>query len=121
MKFKIDQNLPAECGDILAAAGHDAMTVWQQSLGGAPDERIVQVCRAEDRVLITADLDLSDIVRYPPAVSPGFIVFRSRDQSRRAFVKMTRRLIPLFGQHGITGRLWILDEQRLRIRGGAAV
>ncbi len=41
MKFKIDQNLPAECGDILAAAGHDAMTVWQQSLGGAPDERIV--------------------------------------------------------------------------------
>jgi len=34
MKFKIDQNLPIEAVDLLAAAGHDAMTVYQQSLGG---------------------------------------------------------------------------------------
>lgn len=118
MKFKIDQNLPLECVEILAAAGHDAMTVWQQDLGGATDEKIVQVCRAEDRILITADLDLSDIVRYPPSASPGFIVFRTRDQSKHAMLDMTRRLIPLFSRHQITARLWILDIQKLRIRGG---
>jgi len=42
MKFKIDQNLPIESADLLIAAGHDAITVYQQSLGGAPDERIVE-------------------------------------------------------------------------------
>ena len=118
MKFKIDQNLPSECAEILAEAGHDAMTVVQQALGGAPDEKIVQVCRAEERILITADLDLSDIVRYPPADSPGFIVYRNRDQSKRSMLEMTRRLLPLFDQHAIAGRLWILDPLSLRIRGG---
>ena len=39
MKFKIDQNLPIEAADLLAAAGHDAMTVYERSLGGAPDEQ----------------------------------------------------------------------------------
>lgn len=38
MKFKIDQNLPIEAADVLTAAGHDALSVYQQSLGGAPDD-----------------------------------------------------------------------------------
>ena len=63
MKFKIDQNLPIEAADLLTAAGHDAVTVYQQSLGGPPDEPIVEVCKDEDRIPITADLDLSDIRR----------------------------------------------------------
>ena len=60
MKFKIDQSLPVEAADLLTVAGHDAMTVFQQSLGGASDEHIVDACKDEDRILITADLDLSD-------------------------------------------------------------
>jgi predicted nuclease of predicted toxin-antitoxin system len=44
MKFKIDQNLPAEFATILQQAGHDALTVFQQQLGGAPDPQIVAVC-----------------------------------------------------------------------------
>jgi len=55
MKFRIDQNLPIDSADLLIAAGHDAITVYQQSLGGAPDERIVEVCKDEGRILITAD------------------------------------------------------------------
>ena len=91
MKFKIDQNLPIEAADLLTAAGHsekllaghpDAMTVYQQSLGGASDERIVDICKDEDRILITADLDLSDIRRYPPALTPGYMVLRLPRQSK---------------------------------------
>ncbi len=77
MKFKIDQNLPIEAADLFTVAGHDAVTVYQQSLGGAPDERIVEVCKDEDRILVTADLDLSDILRYPPSRAPGYMVLRS--------------------------------------------
>jgi hypothetical protein len=32
MKFKIDENLPAEIKDDLLAAGHDALTVVEQGL-----------------------------------------------------------------------------------------
>ena len=117
MKFKIDQNLPAECASSLIAAGHDAMTVYEQSLDGAPDERIVEVCHAEGRILVTADLDLSDITRFPPAASPGYIVYRSRRQGKALMIELTRRLIPLLSMHPIAGHLWILEQDRLRIRG----
>ena len=95
MKFKIDQNLAVECALILTDAGHDAMTVYQQNLAGAPDEQIVKVCQQEGRVLITADLDLSDIRRYPPEQSPGFVVLRMNDQSRARQLALLRRILPM--------------------------
>lgn len=116
MKFKIDQNLPVECAATLIEAGHDAMTVYDQGLAGAADEQVVAVCIAEDRILITSDLDLSDITHYPPAASPGYVVYRSRRQGKASMIALTKRLITLFGQHEITGRLWILEQNRLRIR-----
>lgn len=116
MKFKIDQNLPAECASTLLAAGHDAITVYQQQLGGAPDEQVVAVCHAEGRILITSDLDLSDITHYPPADSPGYVVYRSRRQGKAAMIDLTGQLIELLARHEISGRLWILEHGRLRIR-----
>ena len=35
MKFKIDENLPAEAADILKSAGFDAQTVGDENLSGA--------------------------------------------------------------------------------------
>ena len=68
MRFKLDQNLPVDAASLLAGAGHDAMTVYQQQLYGAPDPQIVEVCKQESRALITADL--SDI-RAPVRLTPG--------------------------------------------------
>lgn len=118
MKFKIDQNLPTEAAEMLVVAGHDAMTVYQQLLGGAPDERIVEVCKFEDRILITADLDLSDIRRYPPSEAPGYMVLRSPRQSKSALLALLAKAISMFDVHPISGRLWIVEPERLRIRGG---
>ena len=118
MKFKIDQNLPIKAVDLLAAAGHDAMSIYQQALGGAPDQRIVDVCKEEGRILVTADLDLSDIRLYPPAETPGYLVLRTPRQSKPALLDLLARAIPQLGEHTISGRLWIVEPNRLRIRGG---
>jgi predicted nuclease of predicted toxin-antitoxin system len=118
MKFKIDQNLPVEAVDLLVASGHDALTVYQQQLGGAPDRRIVDVCLAEGRILVTADLDLSDIRLYPPAGTPGYVVLRTPRQSKPALLALLARAIAHFEKHAIIGRLWIVEPNRLRIRGG---
>jgi predicted nuclease of predicted toxin-antitoxin system len=117
MKFKIDQNLPIEAADLLVSAGHDAMTVYQQSLGGAPDERIVDVCNSEGRILVTADLDLSDIRQYPPTHTPGYMVLRLPRQSKQALLDLLTKALPMLATHPITGRLWIVESERIRIRG----
>jgi predicted nuclease of predicted toxin-antitoxin system len=66
MKFKIDENLPADLGDILASAGHDADTVPCEGLGGRDDATVFAAASAADRVLISQDLDFSDIRKYEP-------------------------------------------------------
>jgi predicted nuclease of predicted toxin-antitoxin system len=120
MRFKIDQNLPVELARILQQAGHDALTVLQQYLGGAPDPKIVAVCRQEHRVLITADLDLSDIREYPPEQNPGFIVLRLKEQTKPKQIALLQRTIPLLATNPVAGRLWIVEEGKVRIRGGPA-
>jgi len=109
MKFKVDQNLPADFVQILSQAGHDARSVWQQDLGGAPDP--------QDRVLITADLDLSDIREYPPEESPGHIVLRLKEQTRPNQIALLRQIIPMFTTTPLTGRLWIVEPSKVRVRG----
>ena len=49
--------------NLLRQAGHDAITVFDQDLQGHSDTEIASVCRAEKRVIVTIDLDFSDIRR----------------------------------------------------------
>jgi len=37
VKFKLDENLPASAGAVLASGGHDVDTVSAEGLTGAPD------------------------------------------------------------------------------------
>lgn len=76
LKFKVDENLPIEVATLLVDAGHDAVTVLDQDLGGRPDPEVVAVCRQEERVVVTLDLHFCDIRAYPPADSAGIIVLR---------------------------------------------
>ena|SRR5712671_2408339 len=53
MNFKVDENLPLEFVDLLREAGHDAVSVLDQQLGGADDPTVAARCRQEQRVVIT--------------------------------------------------------------------
>ncbi|MGH8611519.1 MAG: DUF5615 family PIN-like protein [Gammaproteobacteria bacterium] len=44
MKFKVDENLPAELLDDLRVAGQEAETVPEEGLTGAPDAVILDAC-----------------------------------------------------------------------------
>jgi predicted nuclease of predicted toxin-antitoxin system len=47
MKFKVDENLPVEAAELIRNEGYDAVTVWDQNLGGATDKNIAKVCNKE--------------------------------------------------------------------------
>jgi predicted nuclease of predicted toxin-antitoxin system len=81
VKFKIDENLSPSLAAMFQAAGHDAHSVVQQALGGQPDARVIEVCNREQRALLTSGLEFSNILAYPPAKSPGIVVFRLANQA----------------------------------------
>lgn len=52
MKFKIDENLPAEFAELLVAAHHDAVTLVSQHLQGKEDPVIMETCMREGRIFL---------------------------------------------------------------------
>ncbi len=115
-KFKLDENMPNEATAVLREAGHDAVSIMDQQLGGQADESVATVCRQEGRVVVTLDLDFADIRAYPPADYPGIIVLRLARLDKQRVLSVMRRLIPLVSQEALTGRLWIVGESSVRVR-----
>jgi len=116
MRFKLDENLPVEATHLLRAAGHDTSSVVDQRLEGATDEALDQICRDEGRVLVTLDLDFSDIRGYPPAQSPRRIVLRVSSQEKSHVLAVLQRICTILQAESPTARLWIVEDERMRVR-----
>ena len=118
MRFKTDENLHPEAASFLRANGHDAVTVWDQGMQGEPDLHLAGVCQSERRALVTLDMGFADIRAYPPEQFAGLIVLRLNQQSRRHVLGVLPSVVELIKTEPLKGRLWILDEHRLRVREG---
>ena len=115
MRFKMDENLPAEFAVLFQEAGHDAVTVLDQELGGTDDPEVASVCLRERRAIVTLDTDFSDIRTYPPRMYSGIVVLRVNDQARDHLLHVGRKLLGALPDE-IEGRLFIVEESRIRIR-----
>ena len=116
MQFKIDENLPVELVEDLRAAGFEAATVPEQRLGGSSDLDLSTICRSEARVLVTLDLDFAGIRTYLPEDYPVLIVLRLGRQDKPHVLEVFRKLLKAIGRESLEGRLWIVEENRIRIR-----
>ena len=118
MRAKTDENLPVEAAAVLRNAGWDCSTVHDEALAGADDTRISAACKAEDRVLFTLDQDFGDIRRYPPDEHLGIVVLRPKEPDREAVLRLLERALDALEEQWVPQRLWIIEPDRIRVRGG---
>lgn len=116
LKFKIDENLPVEAANIFTKFGYDAETVFYEGIKGFPDKEIMELCRREGRILVTLDLDFSDVRVYPPASVPGIIILRITNQSAESILSILEKLMLAIKIENPAAKLWIVEETRIRIR-----
>ena len=121
MRFKTDENLPAEAAATLRECGFEAETVWDEGLVGSADEGIAARVRSEGRVLLTLDLDFADIRAYPPDQYAGIIVLRLKSQDKGTVVSYVRRTAVALQLRRPVGELWIVEGDRIRFRRGGQV
>lgn len=81
MKFLVDQNLPARLADRLSNAGYDAVHTTTLGLEKATDPEVFYVCRAEQRILVTADKKLTKFLAATRAAGPSVLVLRDFGRS----------------------------------------
>jgi predicted nuclease of predicted toxin-antitoxin system len=118
LKLKIDENLPAECAEILVQGGLQAETVADEGMTGADDPALAAASRSEGRILVTLDLDFANIRAYPPADYAGIIVLRPKRQDKHSVLDLVHRFALVLVNRPPAGELWIVEPDRVRFRSG---
>ena len=116
MRFKLDENLQAEMARLFSRAGHDAVTVLEQGLGGVSDPDLATICVQERRAIVTLDIDFSDIRAYRPSAYSGIVVLRLDNQTRDHILEIGARFLRRLSSESLDGQLWIVEESRIRVR-----
>lgn len=100
----------------MRSAGHDVATVLDQHLSGADDSQLANICKGQERILVTIDVGFADIRTYPPGEHAGIIVLRLRRQDKPHVLSVLDRLTAIFESQNVSGRLWVVEDKRIRIR-----
>lgn len=109
MKLKLDENVDLRVVTFLRLAGHDVETVPNQGLTSATDVELINVCRQEERCLVTADRGFGNRMRFNPSEYAGIVVIRLT--SRANFTEWREAIETLIlglEQAEVFGKLWII-------------
>lgn len=116
MRFKIDENLPPVLADELRQFGHDAVSVLEQHMGGAPDPEVARICQKEGRAILTLDTDFLDARVYPPDQYWGIVVLRLRREGIQQILDAIDHLVSYLDHSSLDGKLCVVSESGVRVR-----
>lgn len=116
MKFLLDENLSPLHARTLRALDHDAISVVEMGLSGAEDSEVRAKAIETGRILITLDGDFANVLRYPPAETPGVIRFRVHPATEEAIEAALRWAVARLADLSLEGKLVVVDRKKIRMR-----
>ena len=113
---KIDEDLPRQIADLVAARGYDAASVMGQGWNGASDDQLWPRVQNEGRWLITADKGFADLRLHPAGSHAGVILLRAPEESRRAYLELAGIALNRLKLDDIAGAVVVVTHRGVRIR-----
>lgn len=102
--------------DWLRQLGHDATHLREEGLQQLPDPEVFAKGRAEDRIVVTFDLDFGEIAAFAREGRPSVILFRLRNTRRTHVIERLRAVLAEAEADLVQGAVVLVEESRLRIR-----
>ena len=116
MKFLLDENISPLFIEKIKARYPGSVDIHDIGYGGKNDNDIYDFLRFHDYVLITFDLDFSDIRKFPPELVEGIIVLRFKNKRIQDLMIETlhylEELVKLEYQHSLS----IFQNSGIRIK-----
>jgi len=116
MRFLADAGISPRTVDYLSRSGHEAVHVRELGMQRAPDRLLVEMARAEDRILLTFDLDFGEILALGVVSRPSVVIFRLLDERADS---VNRRLQGVLSEQAnalASGVLILVEDTRYRVR-----
>ena len=110
MRLLLDENLSPQQAATLREQGHDAVAVLDVGLSGQPDENIRAYAIQENRVLLTLDVDFANMLRFPPAGTPGVIPLKIHPPTEETVREQIQKALALLKATPFVGCLAVSLE-----------
>lgn len=115
MRLKLDENLPAALVAKLSELGHDVDTVPSEGLTGHPDGDVWEAAQRARRLLVTQDLDFSDVRQFRPGTHHGLLLVRLVRPGRSALLERVHGLFLTQDVASWAGCFIVATEVKLRV------
>ena len=102
--------------DWLRDQSHDALHLREQGLQRLPDDQIFRKAAAENRTVLTFDLDFGEIVAFSGRQKVSVVLFRLQNTRTPHVIERLRVVLQEAGPALEQGAVVVVEEARFRIR-----
>lgn len=114
MRFLADENVSRQVVERLRADGHDVIAVGQSGQG-ATDKHVVEMAKAEGRLLITEDRDFGELVVRQRLGIAGVMLLELDRLTNNAEANRVGDVVSIHADK-LVGNLVVIEPARLRLR-----
>src|SRR5262245_55409585 len=117
MRLLADVHISPRTVAFLRGLGHDVVRVGPDYLRSrAPDAEIVAAAIADDRIIVTQDVDFSAIVALSNATRPSVVLLRLDTARIEVVNDLLARALPIVAEDLAAGALVTIEKHQVRIR-----
>ena len=116
MRFLLDENVDLPLADYLREVGHDVTAVALNYTRSIADRQVLEIARAEGRILITNDSDFGALIYQRQLPHTGVIFFRLRDESIPFKIARLEAVLTLHVEALAVGAYIVVTDRRIRVR-----
>jgi len=115
MKFLLDMPVSLMLFQVLEKFGHEGVHAYQIGKDRAADSELLEIACAENRVVITADLDFPRLLALSSAIGPGLILFRGGNYSDAEMCQLLERILIQVRPVDLESSVCVVDKKRIRL------
>lgn len=117
MRVLVDNALSHLLAELLREAGHDAVHLRERIPVDSPDEKVFDLAKQEDRVILSADSDFGAILANRLDAKPSFILLRHDTPAKPELqAKLLERIFALAADDLAEGCIVSVNRDQARIR-----
>ena len=116
MRILADIHISPATVYFLSRLGHDAIRVNEILPANASDRQIVETALLTERVILTQDLDFSEIIALSGKDHPSLISLRLSSSRIEYVNSVLEKILPRIDEEVSKGAVISVEDKRIRIR-----